>query len=398
MPVTAVLFLCAAAYAAGLVRLWRSAGVGQGIGRGQAAAFGAGILILLIALVGLHRVSEELLVAHMVQHELLMIVSAPLMALGSPLVAWLWLAPSRWRYGLAAGARRSRIAAACGALGAPVAAWGLFSVALWAWHVPSLYQAALRSDAVHIVEHLSFFLTAVLFWSGLRRGRYGRLGYGAAVVFVFATAVHSGVLGALLTFSRTVWYPAYAQSPAASGLTALEDQQLAGLVMWVPAGILLTAGALIFLAAWIRESERRARFAGDRASGRTSPTHLLVPAVACVSLASLLGSACGSADVKAAAEMTGGDPGRGRVALHRYGCDSCHQIPGIDSSAGRVVGPPLTSIARRVYVAGHLPNTPPAMEEWIRHPRNINPHTAMPDTGVTDTDARDMAAYLYTLR
>ena len=81
----------------------------------------------------------------------------------------------------------------------------------------------------------------------------------------------------------------------------------------------------------------------------------------------------------------------------KYGCDTCHTIPGI-RTARALVGPPLTSVAGRVYLAGHLPNTPTNMEQWIQHPRANEPHTAMPEMGVTDADARDIAAYLYTLR
>jgi cytochrome c2 len=95
--------------------------------------------------------------------------------------------------------------------------------------------------------------------------------------------------------------------------------------------------------------------------------------------------------------MTGGDPGRGAVAIRKYGCGSCHTIPGIPGARARV-GPPLTSIAARIYLAGELPNTPDNMRQWIRHPREVEPRTAMPDTGVTEADSRDIAAYLYTLR
>jgi hypothetical protein len=114
---------------------------------------------------------------------------------------------------------------------------------------------------VHAVQHLCFFLTAALFWWSLVRGRYGRLGYGAAVVYLFATALHSSVLGALIAFSPTVWYPAYASTSRAWGLTPLEDQQLAGLLMWVPAGLVFVIGGLTFFAAWLRESDRRVRLA-----------------------------------------------------------------------------------------------------------------------------------------
>lgn len=95
--------------------------------------------------------------------------------------------------------------------------------------------------------------------------------------------------------------------------------------------------------------------------------------------------------------MTGGDPGRGRTALRSYGCDTCHTIPGV-ATADATVGPPLTQIARRTYLAGRLENTPQNMTRWIRSPREVDPETAMPDTGVSISDARDIAAYLYTLR
>jgi cytochrome c2 len=99
-----------------------------------------------------------------------------------------------------------------------------------------------------------------------------------------------------------------------------------------------------------------------------------------------------------ARELTGGgDPGRGRQQIHNYGCDSCHTIPGIMTATG-TVGPPLTAIARRMYLAGRLENTPENMMHWIRFPRSVDDQTAMPETGVTERDSRDIVAYLYTLR
>jgi cytochrome c len=109
-------------------------------------------------------------------------------------------------------------------------------------------------------------------------------------------------------------------------------------------------------------------------------------------------NACGGDErYRAASETTGGDPARGKLAIERYGCGGCHNIPGI-ATARSHVGPPLTAMAARMYVAGEITNTPANMESWILHPRAIEPHTAMPDTGVTDIDARDITAYLYTLR
>jgi cytochrome c len=116
--------------------------------------------------------------------------------------------------------------------------------------------------------------------------------------------------------------------------------------------------------------------------------------------ASLLGlaAACGRGEAeRAAAEMTGGDPARGRAAVARYGCASCHTIPGI-RGADALVGPPLTKIASRTYIAGVLTNSPDNMVRWIQNPPAVDPLTAMPKLGVSEQDARDIASYLYTLR
>ena len=114
---------------------------------------------------------------------------------------------------------------------------------------------------MHAFQHLCFFVTATLFWWALVQGRYGRAGYGAGVLFVFMTAMHSGVLGALLTFAGKLWYPIYDSRARAAGFDPLQDQQLAGLLMWIPAGVILTVLGIALLAAWLGESERRARTA-----------------------------------------------------------------------------------------------------------------------------------------
>lgn len=93
----------------------------------------------------------------------------------------------------------------------------------------------------------------------------------------------------------------------------------------------------------------------------------------------------------------GGNPVSGKQTIRRYGCQGCHSIPGIRDAKG-VVGPPLEHLALRVYIAGELPNTPQNLMRWIQHPHEIHPRTAMPEMGVADQDARDIAAYLYTLK
>jgi cytochrome c2 len=119
-----------------------------------------------------------------------------------------------------------------------------------------------------------------------------------------------------------------------------------------------------------------------------------------VAAALLIGTAAcrGRSDIaEEAAALTGGDPARGKAAIHRYGCDTCHTIPGIRTARG-LVGPPLAQIAERAVLAGHLPNSPANITYWIRHPQQVEPSTVMPEMNVTESDSRDIAAYLYTLR
>jgi cytochrome c len=114
----------------------------------------------------------------------------------------------------------------------------------------------------------------------------------------------------------------------------------------------------------------------------------------------LLAGACGGAseaDAREAAALTGGDPSRGPALLRKYGCQTCHTIPGVVGADG-LVGPPLAGIASRSYIAGVLPNAPDNMLRWIQDPKGVDAKTAMPDAGVTPSDARHIAAYLYTLK
>lgn len=113
-----------------------------------------------------------------------------------------------------------------------------------------------------------------------------------------------------------------------------------------------------------------------------------------------LAAACDGAreaNAREATAMTGGDPSRGPDLLRKYGCQTCHTIPGVVGANG-LVGPPLAGIASRSYIAGVLPNAPDNMLRWIRDPRGVDAKTAMPNTGVTPSDARHIAAYLYTLQ
>ncbi len=241
-------------YATGVVRVWRSARMGVGVRVWECVAFAGGWLALIVALVSpLHSLGEVLFSAHMAQHELLMVVAAPLLAVANPLLAFVWALPrpARGAVGHAVGAPPVRLV--WGAITMPFVAWAVHAVVLWVWHVPALFEATLDDEGVHALQHLSFFGTALLFWWAVLRHR-GVLGYGAATLYVFATSVHTALLGALLTFARTVWYPAYTATAPAWGLTPLEDQQLGGLIMWIPGGAIYVIAGLALIGRWLRTS------------------------------------------------------------------------------------------------------------------------------------------------
>ena len=259
--------LSTSVYSRGLFVLWRSAGVGRGIRRAEACAFYLGQLSLLVALVSpIDRLSDVLFSAHMTQHEILLVVAPPLVVLGKPIVAL------GWAFG---AGRRARVLRALDSpllgrvwrsISAPLTILLLHGLVLWLWHIPALFEAALRNEGIHAVQHATFFLTAVIFWWGIARGRYGRGGYGLASAFVFATAMHTSILGALLTVASRLWYPVYAARGQPWSVNVQEDQELAGLIMWVPAGVLLGLLALALFAAWLGEAGRRVGHAGRRRS------------------------------------------------------------------------------------------------------------------------------------
>jgi putative membrane protein len=248
--VVACLAISALGYASGLGRLWSRAGRGRGISRAQAAAFGGGWLALAVALVSpLDPLGVQLFSAHMIQHEMLMVLVAPLLCLGRPLVAWTWSMPPRWRRRVGRWTARRGWRSAWGAMTSLLGSWALHAAALWGWHAPSLFQAALHDNGIHVLQHVSFLGSALLFWWAALRPA-SRRGQGHAIVYVFTTMMHTSALGALLTLSPAVWYPDYLPSALALGIDPLEDQQLGGLVMWIPAGLAYVVAGLALALRW----------------------------------------------------------------------------------------------------------------------------------------------------
>ena len=159
-------------------------------------SFIAGACVTVAALgPPLHELSEQRLSAHMIQHELLMVVAAPLLVIGRPFVVMLWLLPRSLRFRVARFSRRPAVRRFAAAITQPFAAWLIHAIAIWVWHVPMLFETAVRNDLVHVLQHASFFGTGVLFWWTIIHPTR-RAERGLTVVSLFTTAIHTSVLGA----------------------------------------------------------------------------------------------------------------------------------------------------------------------------------------------------------
>ncbi|KAF2989931.1 cytochrome c oxidase assembly protein [Methylocystis sp. MJC1] len=356
----------------------------------RAATFGLALVLTLLALGSqLSELSESLFSAHMAQHLMLIMVCAPLFAAARPAHVFFRILPLSARRWLAALSRR-RLARLLAFFFSPVAIWLYFVGVFSAWHIPGLYARALADEAIHIAEHLSFFLAAFGFWS-VAFGLYPAhaLSLGARVLYVASAALLSALPGALIAIAPRPLYAAHRLGAISFGLTPLEDQQLAGLVMWIPGGFVYMGVILGLLVLCLRRAERRATLR------HASPVLALL----------LVGSGLAGCDDEPAANLLAkgeaprieGDAQTGAREIEKIGCGSCHTIPGIAGARG-LVGPPLTAMGRRIYIAGLLRNTPENLATWLRDPQKIVPGNAMPNMHLSDDQRRDIAAYLTTLR
>ncbi|MBZ9698753.1 cytochrome c oxidase assembly protein [Mesorhizobium sp. CO1-1-9] len=239
------------------------------------------------------------------EHELLMAVAAPLLVAACPGAVLIWALPAALRRGTGRLTHGRILQAIWTVASRPLNATVIHGIAIWIWHVPVLFEAALQQGVLHYAQHASFLGTALLFWWGIlpRSGR--QQAYGSAVMHLFFTSLHTG---------PTLW----------------------------------------------SDRRDRGRHESDMA--------------------------------------TGGLEARAIPIMIANGCSGCHTIPGVPGAQGQV-GPRLdSSLADRVFIAGVLANNPENLIRWIRAAREINPHTAMPSTGITEQQARDIAAYLYALK
>jgi len=226
--------------------------------RRGAALFLSGWLVLTLALVSpLHEGGEASFTLHMIEHELIMLVAAPLLAGSAAGGAMAWGLPQLLRRALG-GSWKRPLSALWKWLTEPVTATTLQAVALCAWHVPALFDRALQSTGWHIAQHASFIVTSLLFWWAMFNPRGGNAGYGVSAACLFVTSLIGGALGALMAFSSSPWYAPYAaMGMSGIGLDPATDQQLAGLLMWIPGGLVHAGAALILLYRWLNPMESR---------------------------------------------------------------------------------------------------------------------------------------------
>ncbi len=249
--ISLALLLGAYFYALGPLR--RRWGVAEPVDRAKVAWFVIGWLVLALALLSpLDTLGDEFLFsAHMIQHMLIAIVAPPLLLLGIP--AWM-VAPLF---------KRETVRRAARWVAHPVVAFGIFQADIWLWHAPALYDLTLANDTVHVIEHLSFFLFGLLYWLPVMSPTPAipRMSKGFAILYLFVGCQPMVALGALLTFAAQPLYQPYVEAPRVWGLSPLADQQLGGLIMWLPSNIPYLIALSVIFFQWLAERDLAERAA-----------------------------------------------------------------------------------------------------------------------------------------
>lgn len=236
--------LAALLYLAGAVRLWRRSHGGRRHLLAQAGWFVAGWSVgVLPAVTSLHVLGRQVFALHMSEHELLMTVAAPLLVVSRPWPTMLWALPRPERLAVGTFGRASAVQSVWRALTDLRVATLLQAIVLWGWHWPPAFRSALLDESLHTLQHLCFLGTSLLFWHAIF---VGGADVGSKVMALFATTMHTSLLGAWVTFSRDFWY-SEPYLGAFCGLTRAEDQQLAGLIMWIPGSVFYLAAATFLL-------------------------------------------------------------------------------------------------------------------------------------------------------
>ncbi len=226
------------------------------IARPRPWLFVVGWLVLALSLISpLHEGGERSFTLHMVEHELIMLVATFLLAASHAGGVLAWGLPATLRKTLG-GSWKAPLTALWRMLTEPVTATVIQAAVMWLWHAPALFDRALESPGWHAAQHISFIAGSLLFWVAMLSPRRG--GYLLSAACLFLTSLVEGALGALMSLSESPWYSAYAAMGVSGiGLDPTTDQQLAGLLMWIPGGLVHGAAAIALLYRWLSTSEER---------------------------------------------------------------------------------------------------------------------------------------------
>ena len=238
-------------YCVGWVRLSKRASTPV-----QPTLFLSGWTVLTLSLISpLHEAGERSFTVHMIEHELIMLVATLLLASSSAGGILAWGLPRPLRLGLS-GSWKSPPQSLWRRLTEPVTATAVQGAVMWVWHAPILFDRALESFGWHVAQHAYFFISSLLFWWAMLHPRGRGSGYGVSAACLFVTSLIGGALGALMSFSSSPWYADYAaMGMTGIGLDPTADQQLAGLVMWIPGGLVHGIAALVFFYRWLKSAE-----------------------------------------------------------------------------------------------------------------------------------------------
>ena len=230
-------------------------------------SYTAGLLVLALALLSpLEVISAQLFSIHMVQHLLLVMIAPPLLLLANPLPTFLWAFPSGLRIAFASTLRQGRILPRmCRKTTGPGIAWLLYLLFFFGWHDGNAYSLALRSEALHSLEHISFLGAALLFWwhvTGVGPRIHAKLALWMRAGYVLAMIPPNMLLGVALSFAKSPVYPYYETVPRLYGLSVMDDQIWGGLIMWIPGSMMYVMAALVLLARLFMgaEQETQARY------------------------------------------------------------------------------------------------------------------------------------------
>ena len=276
LDVIIILLVLGGLYSVGWWRLRkrtrRARGRRRGASRHELAArwrlvsYVAGLLFVALALLSpIDALGQQLFFMHMIQHLLLIMIAPPLLLIANPMPFILWGLPAKWRlksgHGIAyllqrEGSIRRGIRVATGA----GVVWLVWTIALIGWHDPAMYNAALRSEFIHDLEHLTFFAASMIFWwivTGAGPHIHKQFGHIGRIVFVLAAVPPNMALGLVLAFAGTVIYSYYEAVPRLWGIDPVTDQRIGGVIMWIPGSMMFIIAALVLIAQMLQEEDAK---------------------------------------------------------------------------------------------------------------------------------------------